>query len=1505
MTAVRDLNIVIVLPDGVVKRITDCNRDDIKKATHVFIDNTRYFSLARNIGKPPAAVASSILFYLNGKRVTVEAPDLDMTLLQYLRSIGLTGTKLGCGEGGCGACTVMVSRYDTVEKEIVHTSVNACLCPLYTMDGKHVITVEGLGTSSKPHPVQERIALLHGSQCGFCTPGFVMSLYTLLRNNTNPSEREIEECFDGNLCRCTGYRPILDAAKTFADEAWKRGASVNADGSVKAATPTEDKGCGIDGCCRLQKSKTKEEESFAVRDPTAPFEASHSDELDSSPGSLNGSTLTNSSASPAGPDGVNHSEKADLSSKVDVGGIACCGKASKGVCCKSEKTEATNQAEIEKAEVIARFQQYDPTQELIFPPFLIRYAKGKTGDGEPQMMPLKIEAQGADSASSWCQRFYRPLTLTGLLSIVEEHPDAKLVAGNSEVGVEIKLKRAKYATQVFVNDVPELRQIAEDAQGVTFGANITLAHFEHTLHRLISAHGAERTQSLAALRDNLRYFAGNQIRNVATIAGNIATASPISDLNPVFMAADAHVTLVSQKGTRQVAMTEFFLGYRRTAMQPGEVLLSVTVPFNAEGERVRAFKQAKRKDDDIAIVTCGLRVRVNRATRVVEDVAFAFGGMAPTTVLAKGAGSAALGGTWGDRAVLDKMLAACQGEMRLDYTVPGGMAEYRTALTTSFLTKFWTITCSELGIGGAETAEAAAEMLAADAERELSRGEQTYATVADRAIVGKGVTHLSALKQTTGEARYIDDMPAVAGELTMALVLSPHAHARIVAIDATDALAMDGVERVLTWRDVPGENKWNIFHDEEILPSEEAHYVGQPVALVLADSQKHAQEAARAVHVTYEPLPAVLGVREAARAGSWFDELRQLQNGDVEAALAQADHVFEGESYCGPQEHFYLETMASITVPKGEGGEFDVYASTQNPTEAQHVCAEVLGVSASRIVCHVKRMGGGFGGKESRSVLISAFTTLGAHHTNRSVRLVLDRDEDMQTSGQRHPFYGQWTVGVSRDGQLQALRARIFSNGGFSHDLSIGVLERAVSHIDNCYRIPNTDIVGRVCRTNTQSNTAFRSFGGCQGMIILEQMLCEVADRLRLPVEHLREINMYRAGDVTPFSQKLDGDWNVPRMWAQLKDRGQFAQRRAEVDAFNARSRYIKRGLSLLPTKFGISFGVKHLNQGMALVHIYMDGSVLVAHGGTEMGQGLHTKMAQVAAETLDLPLDAIFISETATNTAANTSPTAASASSDLNGFAVYNACKDLADRLRPYRERMAGQPFRTIAKTAYLDRCNLTAAGHYKVPDIGFDWQKNEGLLYFYFTQGVALAEVELDTLTGAHTTRRVDVLMDVGKSLNKAIDIGQIEGAFAQGQGWTTTEEFLYSPTTGRLFTQGPGNYKIPSAMDIPRDFRVSLLEGADTSMLKTIFSSKGIGEPPLFLGSSVFFALRDAVLAARKHSPSAAADDGDHVQPLHFEAPATPETLRLACEDSLVEMARIPSELKEGRLPFTLRI
>ncbi len=544
--------------------------------------------------------------------------------------------------------------------------------------------------------------------------------------------------------------------------------------------------------------------------------------------------------------------------------------------------------------------------------------------------------------------------------------------------------------------------------------------------------------------------------------------------------------------------------------------------------------------------------------------------------------------------------------------------------------------------------------------------------------------------------------------------------------------------------------------------------------------------------------------------------------------------------------------------------------------------AQATGVQANKIVTKVKRLGGGFGGKETRSIPLAAICAMAAKKSKRPVRCMLNRDEDMMTSGQRHPFLAHWKVAVNHDGKLQALDADLFCNGGWSQDLSGAVCERALSHVDNCYYFPNVHVRGRPVRTNTVSNTAFRGFGGPQGMFIAESYMEEIADRLRMPVERLREINLYQPNQSTHFNQELQ-DWHVPLMYKQVLHESEYEKRRKAVRHFNEAHKWKKRGLAIIPTKFGISFTALFLNQAGALVHIYHDGSVLVAHGGTEMGQGLHTKMTMVAAEALGVPFSDVFISETATNTVANTSSTAASASSDLNGYAILDACNQLNARLRPYRERLGRDvPLSKLAEAAYFDRVNLSANGFYKTPDIGYVWGANAGQMFFYFTQGVAAAEVEIDTLTGDWTCLRADIHMDVGHSINPAIDYGQIEGAFVQGQGLFTTEESLWHRGSGQLFTRGPGTYKIPGFRDIPQEFNVSLLQDARWEHLRTIQRSRGVGEPPLFMGSSVFFAIRDALRAAR-------AQHGVE-DVLSLQSPATPERIRVSCADPIVRKALV---------------
>ena len=559
----------------------------------------------------------------------------------------------------------------------------------------------------------------------------------------------------------------------------------------------------------------------------------------------------------------------------------------------------------------------------------------------------------------------------------------------------------------------------------------------------------------------------------------------------------------------------------------------------------------------------------------------------------------------------------------------------------------------------------------------------------------------------------------------------------------------------------------------------------------------------------------------------------------------------------------------------------------------------------------MKRLGGGFGGKETRSIQLAGICAVAANKLKRPVRCMLNRDEDMMTSGQRHPFLAHWKVAVNTNGKLQALDAEVFCNAGWSQDLSGAVVDRSLSHIDGCYLIPNVHVRGRVAKTNTVSNTAFRGdpfllsylnrllmtvgFGGPQGMFIAETYMAEISDHLGIPIERLQEINFYNANEETHFNQALR-DWHVPLMYQQILTDTDYHARRAAVEDFNRGHKWKKRGLAIIPTKFGISFTAIFLNQAGALVHIYHDGSVLIAHGGTEMGQGLHTKMTMIAAEALGVPLTDVYISETATNTVANTSSTAASASSDLNGYAIFNACEQLNERLQPYREMLGlGASMHDLAHAAYFDRVNLSANGFYKTPDIGYVWGPNTGQMYFYFTQGVAAAEVEIDTLTGDWTALRADIKMDVGRSINPAIDYGQIEGAFIQGQGLFTSEESLWNRADGQLFTRGPGTYKIPGFRDIPQEFNISLLKGVEWENLRTIQRSRGVGEPPLFMGSSVFFAIRDALKAARKQY--------DVTGVLNLQSPATPERIRVSCVDSILKRAYV--EPKEGEKSFFMAV
>jgi len=748
---------------------------------------------------------------------------------------------------------------------------------------------------------------------------------------------------------------------------------------------------------------------------------------------------------------------------------------------------------------------------------------------------------------------------------------------------------------------------------------------------------------------------------------------------------------------------------------------------------------------------------------------------------------------------------------------------------------------------------------------------------------GRPVPHESAHGHVTGRALYADDLAGrFPGLLHAWPVLAPHAHARVTALDTAPALETPGVVTVLTGADVPGENDSGpVRHDEPIFPTE-VMFHSQPVAWVLGDTLDAARAGAARVQAAYEPLPAILTIEQAIEAGSFLTEPLRLARGDM-AALAGSPLRLEGELAIGGQEHFYLETQSAIAWLDESGG-IAVQSSTQHPSETQAIVARVLGVPKHAVTAECLRMGGAFGGKEVQANAWAAVAALGVWKTRRPVRVRLTRALDMVLTGKRHPFLARYRAGLSGDGRLQALTLALFSDGGWSLDLSEAIMWRALFHCDNAYRLPAVDAVGRVCRTHKTSQTAFRGFGGPQGMLVIEEILARAAAALSLPAHVVRERNFYREGDTTHYGQTVEQAGRISDIWTRLKDTSRFDDRREAVAEFNARSTHVKRGLAMTPVKFGISFTAAFFNQAGALVLIYRDGSVQVNHGGTEMGQGLFTKIQQIAADSLGVTLDHVRLMPTRTDKVPNTSPTAASAGTDLNGAAVLDACAQLRDRLLPVAAGLLAceasevrfennavsgggrrVPFAAVCEAAYMQRTPLFAQGYYRTPGIHFEAATGTGKPFHYFAYGAAVSEVEVDGFTGDHRLLRTDILQDVGDSISPVVDRGQIEGGFIQGMGWLTIEELLWDDQ-GRVATRGASTYKLPSWSELPEVFEVNTLQRATQSGV--VFGSKAVGEPPLMLAISVREAIREAV-GAFGHGPAAGT----------FASPATPERVFFA--------------------------
>jgi xanthine dehydrogenase molybdopterin binding subunit len=760
------------------------------------------------------------------------------------------------------------------------------------------------------------------------------------------------------------------------------------------------------------------------------------------------------------------------------------------------------------------------------------------------------------------------------------------------------------------------------------------------------------------------------------------------------------------------------------------------------------------------------------------------------------------------------------------------------------------------------------------------------------------IPHESAALHVTGEAVFVDDIPEGEQLLVGRVVYSPHAHARIESYDLSAAKKVAGVHAVLCHEDIPGHNQMGpVVKDELCLAEDRVTFVGQVVFLIAAESAEQCLEAEKAIKIDYETLNAILDIETAIKKNNLMGPARWMQRGEVDAALESAPHVIKGELQTGAQEHWYLESQVCLCIP-GEGNELNVYSSTQHPSETQALIAELLDLPKNEVVVEVRRMGGAFGGKETQANHTACWTALLSSVTKRPVKIRLFRDDDMIMTGKRHRFLVRYEAGFDDEGMLLAAKFELNSDGGAATDLSFAIMERAMFHVDNSYFIPNLSVEGRVWKTNLPSNTAFRGFGGPQGMAAIETIIDRIARYLHKDAAEIRRRNFYGTDsrNTTHYGEVVENN-RLHMIYEQLSKSSEYEKRRRAVDEFNASNEFYKKGLAVTPVKFGISFTTTFLNQAGALVNVYKDGTILVNHGGTEMGQGLHTKIQQIAAAEFGVDVDTVKVNATNTSKVPNTSATAASAGTDLNGMAVKNAIDTLKSRMAVTVAQIFSEenpnspsssdaisfadgvivdsrhpdrqiPFADAMPLMNLRQVSLGATGFYKTPNIAWDKQRRMGRPFYYYAFGMAVTEILLDVLTGAHTILRADILHDVGDSVNPGIDLGQVKGGYVQGVGWCTNEEIKWD-AQGRLMTHSPSTYKIPTVQDIPKDFRAALLEGVPNP--NVIWKSKAVAEPPFMLALSAWLAIKDAVSAV-----------GNHEYEPEFSLPATVEVILLSIEE-----------------------
>ncbi|XP_033728479.1 xanthine dehydrogenase/oxidase-like [Pecten maximus] len=1286
---------------------------------------------------------TTLVFFVNGSKVVETKPDPSTTLLHYLRRhLKLTGTKNACNQGGCGACTVMLSWWDKAERQIKHSNVNACLVLVCNLHGYAVTTVEGVGSTRQGlGGIQTSMVESFGLQCGFCTPGMVMTMHTLLQQKEDPSPGVLEKALEGNMCRCTGYRPIVDAFRNF-----------------------------------CKKNCTKRAE-------------------------------------------CSHGDIEDLCHLTINGG--------------SENENIDN----------------DKFEEKL--PF-------------PEELQIDLETESlAFRSGDWC--WLRPVTLQEVLNLMDTMPDSYIVMGGTNLVGKLKSKQITQGTLISCAHVKEMIMFEQNEEGIEIGAALTLGGIAERLKACAqSLNGrGERGHVVTAMLESLQWLACQQIRNQATLGGHVMISDPRCDLCVVLMAAKARAVVISKDGRREVHIdNHFFASNGKTSLSPSEVLVSVKVPFNPANTYMTYYKQANRKGFDYAVLN-GCFYASWDGHGAFTSLDLCFGSMFETTKRLVKASSVAKA-QYPD----DSTLASVCDEIKreLDVDSNGTVSTYKQKLACGFVIKYWREIQNTLN-----------HNKKADINGLLWKpceGQQVYQAPSPgqpaNDAVGRSVPLVAGPALVTGQAMFLDDMPRFENELYVHPILSTRAHAQIISVDKSAAITLPGVVDFLDATTVPGQNKWGLFaQDEPLFAENEVFCIGQAICAIVATSEQCAKTAADLVKITYHDLPSIITMEEAIAADSYIEYTSHpIDCGDPQKQFPHCDFVREGQVRSGFQEHFYLEPSGALVVPKNESGEIEIFTTSQAPTFCQTTASQILGIPRNKIVVRQKRLGGGFGGREYRTPLMFGAAAVAAQRLGKPVRMIMDRARDFQTTGKRHPFMSKYKAGFRTDGTLEAVSIHFYVNAGYTLDVSTAIMDNACFQIDAAYKTPVFSVYGHVCKTNTPSNTSMRAFGAAEAVFVMEAILCTVADTVGLEQESVRQLNMYKEGSITHYKRKLE-NCMAQRCWRDCMVQSNFEERKQAVNVYNSQNKFKKKGIAVMPLKFGVGYPLRHQNQGAALVNIYLDGSITIAHGGVEMGQGLHTKMIQVASRALCVSMDDIYISETGTNTCPNTTSTAASLSSDLQGAAILDACNKIKGRLRPYKEKSPTGTWTEWINAAYMDRVSLSATGIGRPGDQEWDFEKGVGNPIHYYTYGAACTEVEIDCLTGEHQVLDTEIVMDIGNSLNPSLDVGQIEGGFVQGYGWVTMEELKFSPE-GHTLACGPVDYKLPGVRNIPRRMKVSILK--DCPNKGTVYSSKGVGEPPLLLAISVYLALRKAVQACRTDAGLSSTFD--------LDIPLTAERIRMAC-------------------------